>query len=507
MVTAYSGSALRRSTWHFITGKIVSAIFTFILLLWLVRALPVDEYAAYVTFVAAVEVSFALSFVGLPWLAARYLPEFRIHAPIAALKKLSWRLVGWHFAIVCIFTLMLLALLEVYLIQFRLEAYRSAAMIYLLVFIVEAVGRFAKENVLCALFQQGIAQASVVLRSFSFLVLLVLASFTQKIDLDLVAWSELLASLASTFLAIFGLWRYLSSLESQKKTKGWVEPSFWHMWPAALKMYGAQLMTLVYSPQVVLNIVQFWLGAQAAATFGFLKQLYELVGRYLPATLLFSLVRPKLVASYVHAGSISDLSRNANLAGKVSYLVLMPAIAFAAVGGEILVSMLSGGKFTETGLLFFGLLLALVPLSQRQLLETVTVATGYAGICTLAAATGLAVPLLMALLLELGLGLWAGIVGIVLGHSLFDTIVLYGVTRKVGFSVDIKGYGNLLVAGFAGYLVAAALPYRADDILMLAVMGIGTLIGYLSTLLWLRPIDEDERRRIYKLIRTDKLDR
>lgn len=495
-MAAYSGAALGRGARHFLIGKILSAAITFAILLGLVRVLPVGQYAAYVIFVAAIELAFALSFLGLHWLAARYLPEFRIHGTREQVAGLCWRLVVFNGSVVLAFATMMGLLLDAYLDWLALAEYRSAAQIYLLIFIAEAIGRFMREGVLGALLQQGISQASQVLRSLIFLALLMTLHHSGGLDLDQVARAELAAAIGATLFALAGLWQYLGKLKSQSNTHGWMPPPVWRMWPTAAKMYASQLLTLVHSPQLVLNVIQLWLGAGAAATFGFLRNLYELIGRYLPATLLFSLVRPKLVASYAQAGDIDALSRNANLAGKLSLLVLMPAVAFAAAGGDLLVNLLSGGKFSDSGLLFFGLILALVPFSQRQLLETVAVATGHSSLCVKAAFAGLTVPPLLVLMLEAGFGLWAGIIGIGLGQLIFDIVVLHGAKVRAGFRSDHEGFARLATAGLLGYLTAELMPAASSILVSLSLTTIGVSIGYLIAIWILQPVPRVERARL-----------
>ncbi|MGQ9686347.1 MAG: hypothetical protein ACUVT2_08595, partial [Thiobacillaceae bacterium] len=77
MSDPYSAAALRRGTWHFLSGKVVSGLLTFTILLALVRLLPVAEYGAYVGLIAAAELVYALGGLGLPWAAARFVPEAR----------------------------------------------------------------------------------------------------------------------------------------------------------------------------------------------------------------------------------------------------------------------------------------------------------------------------------------------------------------------------------------------------------------------------------------------
>jgi O-antigen/teichoic acid export membrane protein len=501
---AYSGPAVKRAGWQFLTGKVTSALLTFFIVLWLVRLLSVVEYGAYVTFVAATELAFAVSFVGLPWLAARYLPEFRVHSASRLLAKLCIQLVAFHALVVLAFAFLLAILLDAYLDWIALAEHRSAAQIYLLVLVVEAIGRFARDGVLGALLQHGIAQTSQVLRNLFFLIFLAALHYNGGLTLHRVACAELAAAAIATLIALGGLFRHLATLKSQPQSVGWVAPTIWRMWPTALKMYAAELLLLANSPQVILNMIQLWLGAGAAATFGFLRNLHDLVWRYLPATLLFGLIRPKLVASYSHARDIADLASNANLAGKLSLLALMPAVAVTAAAGGQLVGWLSGGKFVDTGLLLFGLMLALIPYSQRQLLETVAVATGDAGQCVKAAVAVLAMPLLVWMMLASGMGIWAGVVGIGLGQLLFTLFVLCGVSVKAGYHVDVNGYMRLAASGFISYVGAASAPLASSTVVSMMLIVVGGGLGYLAAIWILRPISDRERAKLLAFLRRKK---
>jgi hypothetical protein len=83
---------LRNSIWYFLTGKVVSAVMTFFILFWVVRLLTLEEYGVYITLVPGMELVIAISGLGLPWLAARYLPEYRLHASGSLIQRLAWGL-------------------------------------------------------------------------------------------------------------------------------------------------------------------------------------------------------------------------------------------------------------------------------------------------------------------------------------------------------------------------------------------------------------------------------
>ncbi len=496
----YSAAALRRGAWHFLSGKAVSGLLTFVILLWLVRLLPVAEYGAYVSLVAAAELAFALGGLGLPWAAARFLPEARLHARPEITRALAWRLAGWQAAVLGALAVLAWLTFDWLLPWLGLAVPAGAALAWAALLFAAGTGRFLCDGMLGPLMQQALARASLVLKQVLFLVLLALLVAQDMLTLTTVLVAELMASSVATLVALAGLARHLRRLPAPAQDTGWQPPVARVLWQVALPMYGGHLITLAYGPQVFLLLLARFAGAEAAAVFGFLRSLYEQSARYLPATLLFSLVQPKLVASFVGGGGgMAELTRNANLAGKLSLFVLMPVVAFAYAGGETLIALLSGGKFPQTGLLFFGFMLALIPFSQRQLLETVAVTAGRAGLCTLGAAMGLVTLPLMLWLLVSGAGPWAGVAALGGGHLLFALTAVLGL-RPAGYTADLANLRRLALAALAGAVAAMLVPPLTNPWLELAALALACGSVFLSAAWLLGPITTSERQRMNRLL-------
>ncbi len=492
----YSGAALKQSAWHFLSGRAASAVLTFIILLWVVRLLPVAEYGAYVTLVAALELAIAISTLGLPWMASRYLPEYRLHASGAILIRYTRQLMALLVSVLVLAGLLLLVSLKWLLATVDMLPYEDAARLYLLMLVAEGFGRHLRESALGPLLKQGIAQISLVMRNLVLLLLLGMALVARPVHLRDVVVAELVAATVAAVIALGGLIHYLRQHRDLRGESGWTEPAWQDMWHTARHMYFSQMITLAYSPQVFLILIRRYLGVEATAAFGFLRSLYEQVSRYLPATLLFSLIRPKLVASYVGQGGIDELSRNANLAGKLSLFVLMPLVVFVGLGGQELINLLAGGKFPHTGGYLFGFMLALIPFSQRQIVETVAVTSGLSQLCTVAAALSVLMLPLTYVLLEAGLGLWAPIFGMGAGNLLFNMVILLGIARLMAYHPDMVGFIKLMLASLATYLFAWFMPLPESGLCGLASVAAFTLASYLIASYFIRPFAQAERDRI-----------
>lgn len=498
---SYSCQALKRGAWHYLTGKATSAAITFVILLWLVRLLPLEQYGVYVALIAASELAYAIGGLGLPWLAARYLPEYRLKASGIALVRVCRQILILQAVAFSALAGILFALGGHYLAWLDLLAYRSAAAIFLLVLVFEGLGRLVREPLMGPLMRQGDARISLIARQLLILVFLVLFNSFGLVDVFGVATIEAGASIVSFGLGWWLLERQFKALKDQKAHPDWEEPTLRAHWGVACRMYLAHLITLTYSAQVLTNVVMRVLGTEATALFGFLRALNDQVARYLPATLLFSLIRPKLVASYVGGGGMVELRRNANLVGKLSLFALAALIAFVALSGDALVGVLSGGKFADTGWLFLGFMAGLIPFSQRQLLESVAVTIGRPSVCVWASASGLVMLPLVWALLQADFGLWAPVIAIGVGHLAFNSYVLFVIARRDGYRADWFGVMKMLGSAALAYLIGAGLPFEwltnmPSKWSVLLVQAILIVSTYLFLGWIFKPFSNEERERI-----------
>jgi O-antigen/teichoic acid export membrane protein len=495
----YSKAALRRSAWHFLTGKVATAGLSLGILLVVVRLLPVAEYASYVTLSAATEVLYPLSLLGLPWLASRFLPEFRLNASSHTLRRLVRDLA------LAVVMLLLLAAIAVAVVAAAFpdllaeSAIRALLAIYLVMFVADSLGRFARENLLGPLMQQGWVRASQVGRQAVFLGLLMIGMHRGTMDVEHVVAAEAAAASGATLLAFVGLSLHLRRLAGEAGRTGWAPPARQEMWRTARDMYLARLLSLPYSPQALLLLVQRALNAEAVALFGFMRHLFVQVANNLPSTMLFSLVQPKLVASQVDAG-VHELSRNANLAGKLSLFALMPLVATAWLAGDPIVVWLSGGKFVGAGGILAGMLLAIVPFSQRLLIETVTVALGRSRLCTYASAIGLVVLLLLIVLLKFGFGVWAPVITLVVSYALFNAVVQTALARSSGYTADYGGATRLLASGAVCGIALLPLGAFVNPHMAVWIQTVLVLPLYLLVAWILKPFTIAERERMNLLI-------
>ncbi|UJP06370.1 MAG: oligosaccharide flippase family protein, partial [Nitrosomonas sp.] len=323
--SVYSLAALKKSALHFLTGKACSAALTFCLLLLLVRVLPLQDYGVFVLLHSVIELMIPLSAFGMPWVVARFVPEYRLNASGDRLYRYIRNLLLIRFGILLLILLILYFAVDAYIDYANLESYQQVVRIFVWLFFIEAMDRLVRNELLGALLMQGVAQISLVIRNLLFLIGVLFFS-VGEVALTEVVIVEVVASVLGLGISICGLILSLSRLRLQQGTTDWESPKISEMFSLGKKMYLTSLVTFCYKPQALLILIQQFVSLETLAVLGFLRSLYGQIDRYLPVKLLFSIIRPKLVVSYINEGGISTLTQQANLAGKLSMFVLMPII-------------------------------------------------------------------------------------------------------------------------------------------------------------------------------------
>ena len=501
----YSTAALKRSTIHFLSGKAIAALLTLAILLLLVRLLPVEEYGVYITLTVGMELAIIITAFGLPFTLGRFLPEFRLYASGKTLTHFVRQIFILISLLLAAGTLLLFMAMPWMLESLNIGQYTNVARLYLLVLLIEGLGNHIRLSALSPLLQQGQAQLSQIARNLALLLLLCIAAIQGAVHLHHVVLAELVASIVGGAVALRGLVRHLRGLRDLPGSADWHPPTWSEKWHVARHMYFSYLVTMGSGPQLFTFFIQRYLGAEATALFGFMRRLFELGYMYLPATLLAELLRPKLVASYVGTGGMTELARNANLMGKISLFVLMPILSLTWLAGSELLSLLSGGKFTESGHYLAALLLALIPLSQRTILESVAMTCNKSQFCTWASSLTIVALPLGYLLLEADYGLWSVIIAMFTAQVIFNLTVVAAMVHSTSYRVDTIGFFKLMAAGLMSYILTKSLVHLlalpTQGLLDLFILATFAGSFYLLAAYFFKPFRQDEIDRLTRVVK------
>lgn len=367
MANHYGKSAVKASLVHFFFGKALNAVVSLVTLIALARWLTPADYGIYIAFSALQASLLVVSDLGIDTTAERFMPELRMHHS-------DFELLGFVAAVLCarVGTLFFMVgigwlFADDITAIVGLNAYSGLFKLWLGV--VAFSGLLGLAVVLLeSMLHQRPAQTSMSIYVVLKLLLLYLGWHLFTIDILYMVQIELIATCIA---ALFGTVQLLSHFSLAGLHDGWliVKKNRQRLQRFAFFNYFAQVVFQLFSAEVIKLMVTRLLGVLQSAVYGFAHSLAETVQRYLPTVLLLRLIKPVFVSRYVKTGDFGQLNSLAQLVLKLNLLILTPTIAFAAVYGGRLLSLISNGKYEEAHWLLVGMLGILVFNSHKIILS------------------------------------------------------------------------------------------------------------------------------------------
>ena len=495
MTAPYSGPQTRRNIVAFLAGKVPTAVLTACVLGLSARALPAAEFGHYVVGMALVELVLGLSSFGLDWVLLRFLPEFRLHGSRTALVRLVAMVAAWR--------VLLLALVAAGLVLARgtglLPADFPAALAGVLaaLLLVEGAMRILRDNTLEALALQSRMQLVTVLRS-GVVACALLAMGSGRGSAVALLVAELAAS-AGALLAAAGCIAHALRALPDTAQAGWQPPGMARMRAVALQNYASGIVEYLYSPSSLILLLARSQAAEAMAGLGFVLRLTDIIRNYMPGMVIFSVVRSRMIGAYAGDSDYGELQRWAHFVFKVSALSLLPVLAVAAVYGDLVLQLASGGRFGEYRPLFAVLCGWLALRLHRLILNVVCNAVGLMAMWALASLCSLLVLPLLAWAGSSALGLWLVPVALLGNEFVVNGLVVAGMRRR-GFAwpLGLAWWGKALLAIGAAAGVAWLMPGQG---LVAAVAGTLLLCAvFAAALLLFGAIDAKDRQLINRVL-------
>lgn len=498
MSSLYGKAAVRVSLLHFLFGKALNAVVSLLTLVVLARWMEPEAYGVYIAFLALQSSFLALSSLGIDATVERFIPELRTRHADSELLGFVTTSIGTR-----LLTLIFIALVAwvaakpitnlIGLVQ-HAEVFRC----WVWVFLLTGMLTFAVV-VLDAMLHQRQSQRCMSIYVVAKLLLVVGAHQYFRLDLDALVNVELVASGLAAFVGCWLLIRHFAVGEVRRGWKVMVDNGS-RIKRFAFFNYVAQVVFQFFSVEMMKLLVTRLLGVLHSASYGFACSLAETVQRYLPAVLLLRLIKPVFISRYTKTGDFAQLNSMARIILKINLLMLTPIIAFAAVFGGDLLSLLSNGRYADAHWIAVGILGQLV-LSSHQLVLSLLASTLeknamqlYAGFVAM-----IAFPCALLLVPELGpLGAVAASAISSVVYNIFATLYL----RRSGFAYrpDLRGGFVFLLAGIASYGSVAYVSNLLTGLAgLLAVVAVG-MVSYFSVVRALSAFSNDERELLNSIL-------
>jgi O-antigen/teichoic acid export membrane protein len=492
-INPYGHAAVRVGIVTFLAGRGFSAVLTFTAFALAARLLSLPEYGIYAAALALMEIGLALSSAGVDWVAARTLPDYRVHAGGPATVSMVLRL-GTIQSLILFAAGGLVAVGAGLLARMLyLQGAEDAFLLAGALLAVEGVGRLSRDQMLGILMHQRSGQVAQVIRAGTLAAQLALALHSgvahdarDVLRFELIA--AISAAIAGAVLLAHVLWRLWPLAPSNPL---WRPPASRQLMHLALHTYTNYLLALAYGPQVLTMLIARLLGVDAVAIFGFARGFADQVRRYLPTDLLQSVIRPALVAYYSASNDFPGLMLRLGLWLKSSLIILLPLLVFFCVFGEMGSTVLGGERFRTAWPVVVLLLCGAGMMAWRRVVELASYTVMEPDICVRAGVVLVLVPPVMAGLLALTGSLLLAVALAVVAEAVFCLRVLQMLRQRSFSYVMLQGgFMRLLFALILSIAILGLMRGVFAPHLMAAATT--TLVVCLLVMRVMRPLSADE---------------
>jgi len=489
----YSSGKIRTALKHFLFGRAASAVVSLVTLLLLLRVLEVEEYGLYVTLIALQGIIILLSGLGLDATIDRFMPELRLTYNPASLHKAVLAALSLRLLVLLVVLAVLGGIADWLVTVFGNAGWRELVPWLLAMILANGLFNLAG-NILDTLLLQKWSQISGFAHVFFRLALLLGAFFFSTLTVKLVLAAEIVSTLLALGLGLYALARYFPGSLSEMRAATLFDRSLnRRILRFASLNFGARVLNQTQGPHGLRLAASHFHGIGAAASFGFVMSLADLLERYLPTTLLTRLIRPVFVSRYTAHGDFSQINGFSSLLVKVNLLVVAPVVMLAALYGNYIVEWVAGDKYIGTAWLLVMALALLIPNSHKVVIALVANtleknAMQFTG----------GIFSLLGLGLGIVLGFEFGLYGI-LGGALVAAVAynFYAVAylRHSGYAYapDMWGAFKIVLASVAGIGAASLLVLAWSDLPVVLLAMLVGLAAYWLLFRWFGVFDASDR--------------
>lgn len=494
----YGWDAVARSLTHFLLGKSFRMISALTMLLVLVRVLPVDQYAVYVSFQALIAIVDVLTSIGVKKVLFRFLPELRATGNNRAAYRLLLYGMLFRLFVVSMLFLAMLPFLPFIADVFNIGHWAWLLPWYLLLGFVRLTAHWLSECLESFLWQRE-SQYSMALGSAIAAGGVLVLALGGNLSLDQVVMVAFLGDTAALVM-LLSSWLRKWKTDPQRNLG---DSNWWGNNRGRAIRYGAwsyalSQSSLLYGSAPNRLVAASALPAAELALLGVADSMMAMARKWVPIRLLMSMVRPLIMARFATTGDFGTATRTADFVFRFNLMLLTLPVVILAVVGTPLLDWITAGKYPAAGYLLMGFLIVLVTQGVRDLLELMVQAIEKPSILfwtnlIQSASLFVALPLLPLI------GVWGLVVANLTGMVVANAIVIFRLARqgyrlavRLDLAIRILLYG--VTAGAVGWVC-----WDATGSLVVTISCIG--LAYFALLLAKPPMNGQEKEALATLVR------
>lgn len=473
----YRAKHVRHGMKHFLYGRAIQGVFSFLVMVLLVRYMSVVSYAGYVTATGLATLLAVLSMLGMDRVTTRYLPEGRLKANSADLERFVMRLRLFRIASVSFLCFIIFLFWGFFSSLLKLGNGQLLLSAILAYSFTHAITSYQRINLQSLMLQEGLRKATSLIWMLRLSGLLVMVVLFEDIGVELALWVTALSELAGLVWMSFFERSYIrqihtaSSVENSKPWPGNWRPLYRFGW----QNYSIQLIGLLTQAQSLRLLAAIFLTPHVVAAYGFFQALAENVRQYLPLQLFRTMFEPVALAHHAKEGDFRRLNDMISTMLKMNMLVISLLSVWFFVGVEPIVGLMTGGKYLESTWI---LVASMVPIwlgTHFSLILIIANAVGMSGRLLWGSVFGALSSLALIVLALKSFGMPVLIATTALASMVANFYAVYAI-RRHGFDYRIDWWRLFRVLAFA--VISGAVVWLASQ----AVIDLTTIIGSIQSI-------------------------
>tara|TARA_B100000780_G_scaffold222084_1_gene161165 strand:- start:12587 stop:14122 length:1536 start_codon:yes stop_codon:yes gene_type:complete len=366
----YNSARVKRGFYHFLVGKGITSIASFLVAILIVRELSINDYASY-TAISGLLITFMLiSNFGIERTVPKYIAKAKQTASELELKKLTVKLIQYRLLGLFITTSGMITFSNVIFSRFGIEFNADI----LTGFCLYAFGfgmSMHMTRTLQALLMQKEATFTMSIEWFCKLSVILLLVYAY----DAMTLSNVLYVQAGTILLSlsFATWRLLHAVRTAESSvlQGSVINNR-ELFRFSLNNYLQTLAGFHCNASTNKLVGSALLAPSSVASLGFAYSITSVFQRYLPSQLFIGLIEPVIMGRFSKSRDFSETRLYTGVLFKINLFIVMPAVVWVMVDGRFIIEVITKGKYGDTAWLIGSLLIALILESQRAILQLIS---------------------------------------------------------------------------------------------------------------------------------------
>lgn len=500
----YTHDNARRGALHYLMGRGVAGIAGFLTIILLVRYMDLVNYAAYTAMSGLVAICGVLAGLGMERVVSRFVPEGRLHQSVDRLARFIW-ITGLVRLMAALLLVILLYVCWPLVDDFLAVSDFGTFSIALACFIVAEVMFQHFSSVLQSLvMQKTLTQLLIIQWAGRLLMIAGFVLMKSGMDWEDAMWVFAIPELLGVAGFAVVTSRHLRSLPDPEPAGMSGKP--WPLWSSvcdiSIHNYGFTLLAAPPQGYFMKLLTAAYLPVEIVAAYGFFISIAEKARQYIPLHFFYGLLEPMMIASYLKDHDFESLSQRCQLLYKSNLLIMVPAIAWVAVAGDAIVSIMTGGKFQEFSWILVIVMIQLTIGSHAVLLQLILNALDKSRLLVQASLVALPVMLgcmLMAIILSSD---WLIVSPIVFSLVMNLFIVIQLAVAGYSYQPSWKMLVRIIASGILGFFAIKLLGFTISFERSWMATATLTLIGVTSVYvaaIWLcRAIERSEIEHVRK---------